>query len=216
MATWPSERVDALWQAAAVVPRALLDADTRLMAARRMFDARHEQPMRAAAAFAKTIARAAEALVRHSCAPDLADAISARQPAEGKSGWLAMPAMSIAMAILARLAARGNANCSMLEREYRGKWKPGAVRAGTRHHRPRASRGAGRRRLGSNRRTLMTHRFDPLETSASISSGYRRYLRSLLSVATRESRRRSTTRSRTARCSSRDPCWRPPPRTSPA
>jgi hypothetical protein len=122
MATWAPEQVDALWQAAVVVPRALLDADARLVAARRMFDARHEQPMRAAAAFAKTIARAAEGLVRHSCDRDLADAISARQPAEGKSGWLAMPAMSIAMALLARLAARGNNDCSMLEREYRGKW----------------------------------------------------------------------------------------------
>jgi hypothetical protein len=122
MATWPSEQVDALWQAAAVVPRALLDADTRLMAARRMFDTRREQPMRAAATSAKTIARTAEALVRHSGYPDLADAIAARQPAEGKSGWFALPAMSIAMALLARLAARGNSNCTMLEREYRGKW----------------------------------------------------------------------------------------------
>ena len=122
MASWPSEQVDALWQAAAVVPRALLDADTRLMAARRMFDTRREQPMRAAATSAKTIARTAEALVRHSGYPDLADAIAARQPAEGKSGWFALPAMSIAMALLARLAARGNSNCTMLEREYRGKW----------------------------------------------------------------------------------------------
>ena len=30
--------------------------------------------------------------------------------------------MSIAMAVLARLAARGNSNCAMLEREYRGEW----------------------------------------------------------------------------------------------
>ena len=34
--------------------KAMLDADTRLAAARRMFDARHEQPMRAAASSAKT------------------------------------------------------------------------------------------------------------------------------------------------------------------
>jgi hypothetical protein len=121
MAMWPSQQVDALWQAAAVVPRALLDADTRLMAARRMFDARHEPRMRAATA-ANRIARNAEAFVRHSCYPELADAIAARQPAEGKDGWLALPAMSIAMALLARLAARGNSNCTMLERDYRDKW----------------------------------------------------------------------------------------------
>ena len=73
-----------------------------------MFDTRHEQPMRAAGTFAKTIVRTAEALVRQSCYRDLADAITGG--------------------------------------------------------------------------TLMTDRFDPLETSALISSGYRRYLRSLLPV----------------------------------
>jgi len=30
--------------------------------------------------------------------------------------------MSIAMALLARLAARGNSNCTMLERDYRDRW----------------------------------------------------------------------------------------------
>jgi hypothetical protein len=122
MATWPPGQVDALWQAAVVVPKAMLDEDTRLMAARRMFDARYEQPMRAAASNANTIMRTAETLIRQSAQPDLADAISARHPPEGKGRWLAMPALSIAMALLARLAARGNRNAAMLEREYRGKW----------------------------------------------------------------------------------------------
>ena len=122
MATWPPGQVDALWQAAAVVPKAMLDEDTRLMAARRMFDARYEQPIRATASVAKTIARTAETFIGLSAYPDLTDAISARRPAEGKGGWLALSAMSIAMALLARLAARGNRNAAMLEREYRGKW----------------------------------------------------------------------------------------------
>jgi len=77
--------------------------------------------MRAAIA-ANKIARNAEACVRHSCYPDLAYAIAARQPAESKESWLALPAMSIAMALLARLAARGNRNCAMLERDYRDRW----------------------------------------------------------------------------------------------
>jgi hypothetical protein len=121
MAMWPPEQVDALWQAAAVVPQAMLDADTRLTAARRMFDARYEQPMRAAAVSAKTIIQTAEMVIRQSCHPDLADAIAARKPS-GSQGWLALPAMSIAVALLARLAARGNSNCAMLECDYRGKW----------------------------------------------------------------------------------------------
>jgi hypothetical protein len=122
MAKLSSEQVDALLQAAAVVPQARLDADTRLMAAWRMFDARRQPPMHAAKASAKTFVRTARALVRKSSYPCLADAIDARQPAEGKAGWPALPAMSIAMAIVARLAARGNSDCAALEREYRGEW----------------------------------------------------------------------------------------------
>jgi hypothetical protein len=121
MALLPHEQIEALWQAAAVVPQAMLDADTRATAARRMFDARYEPPMRAATVAAKTIISTAEMVIRESQYPDLADAIAARKPSGGTS-WLALPAMSIAMALLARLAARGNGNCAMLEGEYRGKW----------------------------------------------------------------------------------------------
>jgi hypothetical protein len=122
MATWPPGQVDALWQAAAVVPQAMLDEDTRLMAARRMFDARCKQPIRATASVAKTITRTAETFIGQSACSDLTEAISARRPAGSAGGWLALPAMSIAMALLARLAARGDRKAAMLEREYRGKW----------------------------------------------------------------------------------------------
>ena len=121
MATWLPEQVDALWQAAAVVPKAMLDADTRLAAARRMFDARHQQPMRAAAGSAKTIIDTAGMVIGQSRYPSLASAVAARKPS-GSGGWLGLPAMSLAMALLARLAARGNSNCAVLERDYRGKW----------------------------------------------------------------------------------------------
>jgi hypothetical protein len=121
MATWQPGAVDALWQAAAVVPKAMLDADTRLAAARRMFDARNEQPMRAAAASAKKIIETAEMVISQSRHPDLTGAIAARR-SPGGHGWQSLPTMSIAMALLARLAARGDTNCTVLERDYRGKW----------------------------------------------------------------------------------------------
>jgi hypothetical protein len=100
----------------------MLDADTRLMAARHLFDARNELAIRTTVAVAKTITRDAEMLIRQSAYPDLADAISARHSAGGKGGWFTLPTMSIAMALLARLAARGNRNAVTLEREHRGKW----------------------------------------------------------------------------------------------
>lgn len=128
LAVLPPDQVVAMWQAAAVVPQAMLDADTRTAAALKMFDARSKPAMRAATIFAKTITGAAERLIAQSRYPHLADAIAARRP-DGASSWLALPAMSIAMALVARLAARGNARCSALEIEYRGKWSDLALGA---------------------------------------------------------------------------------------
>lgn len=122
MAVLPPDQVEALWQAAAVVPQALLDKDTRATAARRMFDARNTGPLRAAAVVVKTVTSAAERLLAESGCPCLGREIAVRRPADGKGGWLALPAMSIAMALAARLAARGNAQCARLEQDYRGKW----------------------------------------------------------------------------------------------
>jgi hypothetical protein len=121
MALWQPEQVEAMWQAAAVVPKAMLDADTRTAAALKMFNARGKAPMRAAVPYAKSIIGVSERLLQQSRHPQLADAIAARRP-EGVSSWLALPTMSIAMALVARLAARGNASCAALEIEYRGKW----------------------------------------------------------------------------------------------
>jgi hypothetical protein len=122
MALLPPEQFEALWQAAAVVPQALLDVDTRASAALRVFDARNTPPMRAAATVVKTVTRAAQLLVENSVASCLAPTIRERTPHNAKGGWLALPAMSIAMALTARLAARGHASCALLEKEYRGKW----------------------------------------------------------------------------------------------
>jgi hypothetical protein len=122
MALLPPEQVDSLWQAAAVVPQALLDADTRAAAARRMFDVRDKASVRTAATSAKPAAVSAKRVIIESRYPHLADAIDARLPRENKGGWLALPAMSLALALTARLAARGNYSCRVLEREFHGDW----------------------------------------------------------------------------------------------
>jgi hypothetical protein len=87
-----------------------------------MFDARNTPALRATATVVKTVTRAAELILEACDCSVLAREITARRPAEGRGGWLALPAMSIAMALTARLAARGNARCLVLEHEYRGKW----------------------------------------------------------------------------------------------
>ena len=63
MAVFSAEQVEAVWQAAAVVPQTLLDADTRAVAARQMFDARRTPDLARAAREATSIVRSAERLV---------------------------------------------------------------------------------------------------------------------------------------------------------
>ena len=122
MAQLPPEQVEALWQAASVVPQAMLDADTRMTAARRMFDARGNPALHDVARLATSVARGADMLIRQSWYPELADQIAARRHPGGRGGWLALPAMSIALSLAARLAARGNGGCRSFELSHRKAW----------------------------------------------------------------------------------------------
>jgi superfamily I DNA/RNA helicase len=114
------DQVDAVWQAAAVVPQALLDADTRAIAARQMFDAR--RTLAGPARDAAVIVRDAEKLVTTSPYRDAAALITARRHPERRGGWLALPAMSASLALVARIAARGNEACRAFERGWRPRW----------------------------------------------------------------------------------------------
>jgi hypothetical protein len=122
MAVLSSEQVEAVWQAAAVVPQALLDADTRAVAARQMFDARRTAELARAAREATTIVRSAERLVAASPYRSAMAQIAARRHPDGKGGWLALPAMSASLALVARIAARGNEACRSFERGWRDCW----------------------------------------------------------------------------------------------
>ena len=122
MATLSSEQVEMLWQAAAVVPQAFLDQDTRMAAARQMFDARRTPELRYAAKQAASVLKTAEFLIRESQCPTLAHELTARCHPDRLGGWLALPAMSIALALVARLAAHGNTACQMSERAWRHLW----------------------------------------------------------------------------------------------
>ena len=122
MAVLSPEQIEAVWQAAAVVPQALLDADTRAVAARQMFDARRTSELSRAAREATTIVRSAERLVAASPYRYAVAQIAARRHPDGKGGWLALPAMSAALALVARIAARDNHACRSFERAWRNRW----------------------------------------------------------------------------------------------
>ena len=129
MAMLSPEQVEALWQAAVVVPHALLDVDTRMAAARQLFDARRTPEVRTAARGATSVLNTAQGLIRASPYPWLIRQLAARQPLGGAGGWLAVPALSTALGIVARLAARGDTNCRGRERAWRELWRGLAVRA---------------------------------------------------------------------------------------
>jgi len=122
MAHWSPEQIDAMWQAAAVVPQALLDTDTRMTAARRLFDARKTPQIRYAATSAASIVNTAQGLIRSSQYPWLLDQLLARHRPDGHGGWRAVPAVSAALALLTRLAARGNTACRSYEQALRNLW----------------------------------------------------------------------------------------------
>ena len=65
-------------------------------------------PLRATATVVKTVTLAAELIMDELGAISaLARAIAARWPADGRGGWLALPAMSIAMALTAQARRPG-------------------------------------------------------------------------------------------------------------
>ncbi len=122
MAVLAPGQVEAAWPAAAVVPQPLLDASTRVVAARQVFDARRTPELARAAEDATSVVRSAERLVAASPYRRALSQIAARRHPDGKGGWLALPAMSASLALVARISARGNDACQSFERAWRGRW----------------------------------------------------------------------------------------------
>lgn len=122
IAALPYEQIEALWRAANVVPQAFLDVDSRLAAARQLFDVRLQPQARGLARDATTVVRSALHLIGQTSYRGLAARIEARRHPQDRGGWLALPAMSAALSLVARLSARGDADCCGFEREWRARW----------------------------------------------------------------------------------------------
>jgi len=117
LAGMPRAQLDMIWRASAVVPGALLDADTRAFAARQLFDARHEEEIRELARTVDAALRTATAALTMADVPPALDtAVSARRKVDNPR-WLLLPALSIALAGLARLAAQGDERFRRVYRE---------------------------------------------------------------------------------------------------
>ncbi|MFY1614705.1 hypothetical protein [Micromonospora sp. WMMD736] len=102
----PAAERDRVWRAMRVVPGGLLDADERMVAARHLFEVRVRPGLGRLSSNAEGLLRALQKPLAECGGPRAVSALQARNPTRG---WLALPALSLAFAFVARLAARGHA-----------------------------------------------------------------------------------------------------------
>lgn len=111
MHPWPQERVDDVWTIAAPIPGRTLDRDPRAIAAKALFDVRNHRDLRDLASSSQRLLERIRAIVFGALGTEGTLPITAR---ESEDGWAALPAVSIGLALCARLAARAHSPASGL------------------------------------------------------------------------------------------------------
>ncbi|MFE4825527.1 hypothetical protein [Streptomyces sp. NPDC056672] len=127
----PAYQQQAVWRSARVVPRGLLDSDTRADAAWQAFRARKDLQYHATREEFRD-GLDAVAIFLDDGHPDLAQAFRGRDPGRlhgPGEAWMRVPQMSLGCALIARLASAGDARATGLERGLRHLWTPVASHA---------------------------------------------------------------------------------------
>ncbi|MFG2744044.1 hypothetical protein ACGFY0_28810 [Streptomyces chartreusis] len=120
----PEIQQQAMWRNARVVPRGLLDADTRADAAWQAFRARRDLQYRAEGEECRDWLDAVTMFLDDGH-PSLAQALRHRNPGAlhgPGEAWMRVPQLSLGCALIARLAAAGDARAAKLERGLRPLW----------------------------------------------------------------------------------------------
>ncbi len=99
------EALDAVMKAVSPIPGHLLDVDERMLHARELFDHRHDSALAELCLRSDKLLRVAESCVTDHLGSDGVAPIRAR---ESIPGWYSLPALTMALALANRLAARGN------------------------------------------------------------------------------------------------------------
>ncbi|GAA3119969.1 hypothetical protein GCM10010466_08510 [Planomonospora alba] len=124
LAALPPEQQDMAIRASGCVPAALLDERNRAFAAHKLLGERETpQAANVARESSRILRRARHILAHKHRSRDLLHFVEERRHPEGKGGWLALPAVSLGLALIARLAARGDDECVAVEREFRCHWR---------------------------------------------------------------------------------------------
>jgi len=117
------KRLEEPRNAAQIIPKALLDAETRIAAAQSLFDRRNRRDAGIVAKEAARVISNARTALRSTRLRILESYITARCAPDQLDGWVSLPAMSIACALLARAAARGHEGCRAAEERFRPLWR---------------------------------------------------------------------------------------------
>lgn len=99
------EQLDAVMAAARAIPGRLLDKDERMIHARELFDVRYDPSITPLAGQSERILQLINECVRKELGEEGCAPIEARL---SLPGWMSLPAVSIALALVNRLSARGN------------------------------------------------------------------------------------------------------------
>ena len=183
LAKMPQDVRESIMASAAFVPRGLLHQDSRALAAKQLLDRRDDDDLRWLRWKVQGLLHDLEGTLRSVEFEAGLAAVRARRHPTADHGWRVMPAWSIGMAIVARLAAHGIVAGDQLTPDSARAWEDLAqvapdlvtidlilaellVRA---HH--LQSPGA-----------LVMPQLDAISTAADITGTYRRYLQTLLAV----------------------------------
>jgi len=101
LARWPEDRVETVWRSVDPVPGRVLDATTRVIAAKQMFDRRRRLYVNFAEA--SRLHDAARTVLLRTFGEQALVPIAAR---EASPGWPSLPAFTLSLSLIARAAAR--------------------------------------------------------------------------------------------------------------
>lgn len=101
LAKWPDDRIESVWRSVSPVPGRVLDAATRVIAAKQMFDRRRR--LYIAYAEAAQLHDAARRVVARAFGDGALTPIAAR---EASAGWASLPAFTLSLSLVARAASR--------------------------------------------------------------------------------------------------------------
>jgi hypothetical protein len=118
----PVQALRRVLQATALVPQADLDGDTRTLGAVELFQRRNEAGLRVCCRDAGHLVRRCQTTLQEAGLAAAVEAVERRRHPAIREGWRELTALSLALALVARSAARGQDAAVVVDRAAREQW----------------------------------------------------------------------------------------------